>query len=269
MDHDHLKTMGYHMADGRYFAHDSKDDTLKLIINQKAAEKLAIKNFEGLQLFSGYDQPGGRVREVIGIMRDFNYQSLKDPIQPMAVVLGTEPNWEMAIRVGNGKLEESITIIQTLWKKYAPDAPFEYTLLENNFETKLKTERRIGSLFLLFTILAILIACLGLFGLATFTAEQQRKAIGIRKVLGASLQDIAQMLNKDFLKLVLIANLLAWPVTGYIMSQWLERFAYRIALPWWIFALAGGSTVIIAFLSVSFQALKAASGNPVNSLRNE
>jgi putative ABC transport system permease protein len=269
MDYDHLKTMGYQMVDGRYFSRDSKDDTLKLIINQQAAEKLGIKDFEGHKLFSGYDHPDGRIREIIGIIRDFNYQSVKDPIQPMAVVLGTEPNWEMAVRIENGKLDEGIELLRTLWKKNVPDAPFEYTLLENNFETKLQTEHHLGLLFFLFTVLAILIACLGLFGLAAFTAEQQRKSIGIRKVLGATIPDLARMLNKNFLKLVLIANLLAWPATWYIMSQWLDQFAYRINQPWWIFCLAGGITVLIAFFSVSFQALKAASGNPVNSLRNE
>jgi putative ABC transport system permease protein len=184
-------------------------------------------------------------------------------------VLGKEPNWEMAIRIQDERMEETLPKIQTLYKKYAPAAPFEYTLLKDNFHHKVAREEQIGLLFILFTILAILIACLGLFGLATFTAEQQRKAIGIRKVLGATIPDIVEMLNRDFLKLVLVANLIAWPVSGWIMNQWLDQFAFHITMPWWIFALAGGITVLIAFFSVSFQALKAASGNPVNSLRNE
>ncbi len=269
MDYEHIKTMGYAMTDGRFFSMNFEGDSAKVILNQRAAEKLGITNYEGVVLHSGYDQPAGRLREVIGIMKDFNFQSLRDSIQPMAIILGREPNWEMAIRVREGSLENSVEYIETLWKKFAPYAPFEYTVLEKNFEEKLLTEKRIGWLFFTFTILAILIACLGLVGLATFTADQQRKAIGIRKVLGATTSDIASLLNRDFLKLVLIANLLAWPIAGWFMNQWLEQFAFRISFPWWVLPTAGGITVLIAFFSVSVQAIRAASGNPVNSLRNE
>jgi putative ABC transport system permease protein len=269
MDYDHLKTLGYPLVDGRFFSRQYRDDSLKIILNQCAAEKLKMTDFEGKKIFSLYDQPNGRVREVIGILKDFNFQSLRDTIQPMAIVLGNEPNWEMAIRVKEGTMAQSILMIEKLWKKYAPNAPFEYTLLEKNFTEKLGTERRIGLLFLVFTGLAIIIACLGLFGLATFTADQHRKQIGIRKVMGATVGNLVGMLNKDFLKLVLIANLIAWPLTWLVMNQWLQQFAYHITIPWWIFGISGAITVLIAFLSVSFQAFKAASGNPVNSLRNE
>lgn len=267
MDTEHLETMGYTMLQGRFFS--STRDSTYLILNEKAAEVLGIKVVDGQKIFSGYDQPNGRVRQVTGIMKDFNFQSLKNPIQPLAIVLGYEVNWEMAVRVEEGKIDEAISVIHTLWKKFAPTAPFEYTLLEDNFRHKVETEKRVGTLFIIFTILAILIACLGLYGLATFTAEQQRKAIGIRKVLGATIHEIVRMLNMNFLKLVLIANLLAWPFTWWIMSLWLDQFAFHIAMPWWVFLLAGTITFIIALFSVSFQALRAASGNPVNSLRNE
>jgi putative ABC transport system permease protein len=266
MDYDHLATMGYPMVDGRFFSKNFPTDSLAIIVNEKAAEKLGIRDFEGKKLFSSYDQPNGQVREVIGIIKDFNFQSLKDPIQPMAVILGKQPNWEMAIRVKDASV---IPYINGLWKKYVPTAPFEFTFLDKNFEQKLLSEKRVGMLFIFFTILAILIACLGLFGLATFTADQQRKAIGIRKVLGATVNDIVKRLNQDFLRLVLIANLLSWPITWWIMNQWLNQFAFHISQPWWIFVLAGAITFLIAFFSVSFQALKAASGNPLDSLRNE
>jgi putative ABC transport system permease protein len=266
MDYDHLKTMGYSMVDGRFFSANFPNDSLAIIINEKAAENLGVRDFEGKKLFSSYDQPNGRMREIVGIIKDFNFQSLKDPIQPMAVVLGKQPNWEMAIRI---KDPSAISFVNDLWKKYVPTAPFEYAFLDKNFEQKLLSQKRVGMLFIFFTILAILIACLGLFGLATFTADQQRKAIGIRKVLGATVSDIVRRLNQDFLKLVLIANLLSWPITWWIMNQWLKQFAYHISQPWWIFVLAGAITFLIAFFSVSFQALKAASGNPLNSLRNE
>jgi putative ABC transport system permease protein len=269
MDYDHLKTMGYTMLQGRFFSKRSTKDSLYLILNEKAAEALAIQIVDGQKVFSGYDLPSGRVRQVIGIIKDFNFKSLKDPIQPLAIVLGYEPNWEMAIRIKENKLDEGIAAVRSLWKAFAPTAPFEYALVEENFQHKIATEKRIGTLFIIFTLLAILIACLGLYGLSTFTAEQQRKAIGIRKVLGATVHDIVRMLNMDFLKLVLIANLLAWPFTWWVAGLWLDQFAFRIPMPWWIFLIAAAITFIIALFSVSFQALRAASGNPVNSLRNE
>lgn len=269
MDYDHLKTMGYTMLQGRFFSNKSPRDSSFLILNEKAAETLGIKIVDGQKIFSGYDQPNGRIRQVIGIMKDFNFRSLKEPIQPLAIVLGYEPNWEMAVRIKEGRLQEGLAAMENLWKEFAPTAPFEYSLVEENFRHKIETEKRVATLFMIFTVLAILIACLGLFGLATFTAEQQRKAIGIRKVLGANVHEIVRMLNMNFLKLVLIANLLAWPFTWWVMSMWLDQFAFHIAIPWWIFLLAGAITFIIALFSVSFQALRAASGNPVNSLRNE
>lgn len=269
MDYDHLKTMGFEMLQGRFFSPGSAKDSSFLILNEKAAETLGIKIVDGQKVYSGYDQPSGRMRTVIGIIKDFNFRSLKEPIQPLAIVLGYEPNWEMAIRIKENHLEEGIEAVHALWKKFAPTAPFEYSLVEDNFGHKIQTEKRVGTLFMIFTLLAILIACLGLFGLATFTAEQQRKAIGIRKVLGANVHDIVRMLNMSFLKLVLIANVIAWPFAWWVMDIWLNQFAFHIRIPWWIFPLAGAITFIIALFSVSFQALRAASGNPVNSLRNE
>lgn len=187
----------------------------------------------------------------------------------MAMVLGYEPNWEMAIRLKTENPAAAVEKIRNLYKKYATDAPFEYTMVEQNFVSKHATEKGMGILFIVFTFLAIIIACLGLFGLATFTAEQQRKSIGVRKVLGASVVNILTLLNKDFLKLVLIANVLAWPITWLLMQKWLGQFAYHISIPWWTFGIATVITFSIAFLSISARAFGAARGNPVNSLRNE
>jgi putative ABC transport system permease protein len=184
------------------------------------------------------------------------------------IVLGRQPNWEMAVRFTKGDTQQKIEKVRTLWKKYT-DAPFEYTFLDRNFEAKHQKEKRIGIIFLVFTSLAIFIACLGLFGLAAFTAEQRTKEIGIRKVLGASVNDVVLMINQDFMKLVGIANLAAWPIAWWIMKSWLEDFAFRIDFPWWIFLVAGTISLVIAFLSISFQAYRAADGNPINSLRDE
>jgi len=268
MDVDHLETMRYTLVDGRFFSSQSPADTNTVILNQTAARKLGIEEFKGKKLVTNYDHDG-REREVIGIIQDFNFQSFKEPVQPLAVVLGPEPNWEMAIRLTKGNTDIKLELIKSFWKKYAPGAPFEYTFLDKNFEAKHKSEKRLGLISALFTGLVIFIACLGLFGLAAFTAEQRTKEIGIRKVMGASVKDIVIVINKDFLRPVLLANLIAWPFAGWIMFMWLQQFAFRISFPWWVFILAGLTTLVIALVSISFQALRAAKGNPVKSLRNE
>lgn len=268
MDADHLETMRYTMVDGRFFSRQSPSDTNTIILNQTAARKLGIEDFTGKKLVSNYDNDG-RARAVIGIIKDFNFQSFKEPIQPLAIVLGPEPNWEMAIRLTKGDTDLKLELIKASWKKYAPGAAFEYSFLDKNFEAKHKTEKRLGQIFALLTALVIFIACLGLFGLAAFTAEQRTKEIGIRKVMGASVNDIVVMINKDFLRPVLIANLIAWPFAAWIMYVWLQQFAFHISFPWWAFILAGMVTLTIALVSISFQTLRAAEGNPVKSLRNE
>jgi putative ABC transport system permease protein len=175
----------------------------------------------------------------------------------------------MAVRLTPGDREEKLKFIRSTFKKYAPNVAFEYSFIDENFAAKHKTERKVGWLFLLFTSLAIFIACLGLLGLAAFMAEQRTKEIGIRKAVGASVGSIIALLNKDFLKLVLIANVLAWPAAWWLMNQWLKQFAYHVSVKWWVFLIAGLLTLIIALLSVSIQAFKAATGDPVNSLRND
>ncbi len=268
MDADHLETMRYTMAAGRFFSSVTPSDTNTIILNETAAKSLHIKNFAGKKIVTNYDRDG-RQREVIGIIKDFNFQSFKVPVQPLAVVMGPEPNWEMAIRITKGNADTKLDLIRNFWKKYAPGAPFEYTFLDKNFESKHRMEKRLGQISAVFTALVIFIACLGLFGLAAFTAEQRTKEIGIRKVLGASVNDVVIMINRDFLKPVLWANLIAWPLAGWIMYIWLQQFAYRITFPWWVFFLAGLITVMIALVSISLQARRAARGNPVKSLRNE
>jgi putative ABC transport system permease protein len=268
MDYDHQETMRYEMVQGRFFSESNPADSNAVILNETAAKKLGITFFSGRKLISHYDTPK-REREIIGIMKDFNFQSLREPIQPLAIVLGRQPNWEIAIRLTPGATSEKIELIRSIWKKYSDNAPFEYTFLDENFQAKHQTEKKVGLIFLVFTSLAIFIACLGLFGLATFSAEQRTKEIGIRKVVGASVRDIVVMINRDFMQLVGIANLIAWPVAVWIMHSWLENFAFRIPFPWWVLVAAGAITMLIAFLSISFQALRAARGNPVKSLRNE
>jgi len=206
---------------------------------------------------------------VIGIIRDFNFQSFKEAVQPLAVVLGPEPNWEMAIRLTKGDANAQLSLVKSYWKKHAAGAPFEYTYLDKNFEAKHTAEKRLAFLSALFSGLVVFIACLGLFGLAAFTAEQRTKEIGIRKVVGASVNDIIIMINKDFLKPVVLATIIAWPLAAWIMYIWIQQFAFHIDFPWWVFVVSTSIAVLIAFISISLQTRRAARGHPVRSLRNE
>jgi putative ABC transport system permease protein len=240
-----------------------------VILNEVAAKAMGIKDLSEKKLFSYFYSSIGKWYTIVGVVRNFNFQSLKEPIHPLVLMPGKEPYWEMAVRLKSGEQEKQLGLIESIFKKYAPNAPFEYSFVDENFAAKHKTERRVGWLFVLFTSLAIVSACLGLLGLSAFTAERRTKEIGIRKAVGASVGSIIALLNKDFLKLVLIANLLAWPVSWWLMNLWLTQFAYHVTVKWWVFLLAGILTLVIALLSVSIQALKVAQGNPIISLRNE
>jgi putative ABC transport system permease protein len=269
MDHDHLETMGYTMSKGRFFDRSIPSDSNAIILNETAARKLGMEDFEGQKIISHYDRQTGKVRTIIGIIHDFNFQSLKHPIQPMAVILGDQPNWEMAIRLADVTTEEKIKDIETLWKKYAPGAPFEYTVLDRNFTDTMQIEKKMGRIFLLFTSLAIFIASLGLYGLANYTAVYRSKEIGIRKVMGATTGQLIILLSKDFTKLVLIAFLIAVPVCLYLLNEWLHQFAYHVHIDAGIILIAGTSALLIALITISYQAFKTALSNPVDSLRDE
>lgn len=267
VDHDHFETMGYTLAKGRNFSRKLQRDSLAIILNETAARSLNIEGVESVITYNEAQTP--RFRNIIGIVRDFNFQSLRDSIRPIAFVLGDEPGWEMAIRLTPGNREEKIEAIRSIFSQYAEGAPFEYSWVEDNFTEMRNSEKKMGILFTLLTFIAIFIACFGLLGLSAFSVEQRTKEIGIRKVLGASVRNIMTLLNKDFLKLVLIANVLAWPASWWFMQQWLSQFAYRISIGWWVFLVAGLLTVTIAILSVSLQAIGAATSKPVESLRND
>lgn len=267
VDYDHLETMGYTLTKGRYFSRKLRSDSMAIVLNETAARSLDL---EGVESVLTYDEAGRQTfRHIIGVVRDFNFQSLRDSIRPVAFILGSEPGWEMAIRLTPGEREEKIAAIQSVFKEYADGVPFEYSFVEENFTSMRNEEKQMGILFTLLTFIAIFIACFGLLGLSAFTVEQRTKEIGIRKVLGANVAQIMMLLNRDFLKMVLIANVLAWPVAWWFMRQWLGQFAYRASIEWWVFLVAGMLTVTIAILSVSLQAMGAAAGKPVDSLRND
>lgn len=267
MDHDHLKTLGLTMAHGRFFSRDFPSDSAAVIINETAARQFGFKDWEGKKI--RFPNADSRLMEVVGVIKDFNFETQKAAIRPMVLFLGRSPDWGMAIRLSEGNPAEKIKRMEEVWKKFAPNSPFEYSFIDQNFDAKFRAEQRLGNVILVFTTLAIFIACLGLFGLATFTAEQRAKEISIRKILGASVSQVVVLLSRDFVKLILISLVIAIPVTWYGMNEWLQGFAYRIDFSFPLAFLAGALAIAVALLTVSFQSVKAATGNPVNSLKSE
>jgi putative ABC transport system permease protein len=209
---------------------------------------------------------------IIGVMKDYHFQSLHQKIRPMTLSVApvfSGPNFYLILNVKSSDYSELIKTIQATWKKINPSSPFAYSFLDQDFQRNYEKEQLTLQLIRYFTLIAIVIACLGLFGLASFRAEQRVKEIGIRKVLGSSVSQIVMLLSKDFLKLVVISFIIASPIGYYVMMQWLQGFAYHVNVSWWIFALAGTSALLIALLTIGFQSVRSAFANPVNSLKSE
>jgi len=264
-DHDYLKTMGMELVEGRDFAKDMRTDaTEAFIINESAVRQLQLENPMNTQ-FEWDDKKG----KVIGVVRDFQFQSLKDEINPLVIHIRPLYTLIFAMRIRPANIPETLVFIKRKWSKLDPAHPFEYTFLDETFDKLYKSEEKLGQIFSVFSLLAILIASLGLFGLALFMVEQRTKEIGIRKILGASMGKIFLLLSKEFAGLVLLANVFAWPAAYLLMRQWLQNFAYRVHIGLWIFVLSALVAFTIALLTISFQALKAATANPVDSLRYE
>jgi ABC-type antimicrobial peptide transport system permease subunit len=264
VSYDFTNTMKVKLLDGRDFSRNYVTDSTNYLINEEAARRMGMKSPVGKDL-----KFWGKSGKIIGLMKNFHLNSLRVAIEPLIIRLDTTNNYTMLIRTQAGQTEQALASMQRLAKKYNPAYPFAYEFADESFEKQYKSETLIGTLANYFAVLAIFIACLGLFGLAMFTAEQRTKEIGVRKVLGASVASIVALLSKDFLRLVLIAILIATPVAWYAMNQWLQDFVYRIDIEWWMFALAGALAVAIALLTVSFQSIKAALMDPVKSLRTE
>ncbi len=208
--------------------------------------------------------------EIIGLTADFVNGNLREGTAPLILMFTTTNGFNYYIKaIENANVSQTLKRIETVTKKYSPEYPFEYSFLDNDYMKEYKSESVLGKLSFGFTLVAVIICCLGLFGLATFAAEQRIKEIGVRKVLGATVADIVVLLSKDFAGLVVIAIMLAVPIAYYFMSRWLQGFANRVDIPWWVFVLAGLSALLIALLAVGFQSIKAAVSNPVKSLRTE
>jgi len=215
---------------------------------------------------------GGIKGKVIGVTKDFHFESMHQKIVPLLMrmpSLTQQPYDNLSIKINSGNVEAAIDKIQTTWYSFLPEAPFTFAFLDEKYDQLYKSEQKQGIIFTIFSFLAIFIACLGLFGLSAFAMTQRVKEIGIRKVLGAGVFTIVTLLTKDFLKLVAIATIIAFPAAWFVMNNWLQDFAYRINISWWIFIMAGVIAACIALFTISFLAIKAAIANPVKSLRAE
>ncbi|MFD2933669.1 ABC transporter permease [Spirosoma flavum] len=274
VDPDYIATLGMQLLKGRNFTEGRVADNQAVIINESAAKRFGYVNPVGKIIH----KTGGEQLTVIGVVKDFHYESLRTTIEPVGLVVdaamlgSTVETYSLdavSFRLNTTNVSSALAFIEKNWKQIAPGRPFDYSFLSEDFDAMYRAEQRIEQLFMAFSTVAILIACLGLFGLSAFAAEQRQKEIGVRKVLGASVTSIVSLLSKDFLRPVLFAIVIASPIAWYAINKWLQEFTYKVDIEWWIFALAGLLAVGIALLTVSFQSIKAALMNPVKSLRSD
>ena len=263
VDYGLIETMGFNVLAGRTFSEEFGADTSRIVINQRAAEVMELENPVG-QIIQLWDED----TEIIGLVEDFNFQNLRHEIEPLFFRL-TNFGWAAYVRVESSNIQETLAQMENKYKEFNPTYPFAYEFMDEQYAALYRSEQRIGDLAKYFAIFAVIISCLGLFGLSAFTAEQRAKEIGVRKVLGASVQNLVVHLTKDFTKLVIISIGIAIPVSWWMMDQWLSDFAFNPGLNWWVFAAAGLLAVLIAWLTVSWQSVKAALVNPVQSLKSE
>jgi ABC-type antimicrobial peptide transport system permease subunit len=263
--HDYGKTIDWKIKEGRDFSREFATDSSAVILNEAAINYMGLKNPVG-EVVTWWGQP----YTIIGIIDNMVMESPYDELRPVIYFLTNEPGNLSLIKLKSSvSANEAIAKIEPIFKKLNPDHPFEFQFVDDEYAKKFGNEERIGKLAGFFAMLAVLICCLGIFGLASFTAEQRTKEIGIRKVLGASVTKLWQMLSKDFIVLVLLSCLLAIPISYYFLHQWLLKYEYRTDIGWWVFMIAGSGALLITLLTVSYQAVKAALANPVKSLRSE
>ncbi len=273
IDDNFLQTLNIKLTAGRLFSSKFTADTGRnIIINEKAVNEIGFESAEksvGQKLLFNFQ---GQVLNytIVGVVKDFHFEDLQQAITPYAFTLNESTNFNYLIIHGNGKnIKQALAAIEKSWSSVIADEPFEYSFLDADFQKNYLVQQRLSSVVSYFTLIAIVISCLGLFALTAFSAEQRIKEIGVRKVLGASVGNIVGLLSKDFLKLVFIAAVIASPIAWYVMNEWLKNFAYRTSISWVVFAITIGAAVFIALITISFQAIKAALANPVKSLRNE
>jgi ABC-type antimicrobial peptide transport system permease subunit len=259
---DFIETLGIEVTEGRTFSRDLRPER-QIVFNEEAIRRMGIKDPVGKTI-----QLWGEEKQIVGVVKDFNFESLYSDIKPCFLqVLPELPNAIVKVKAGTEKA--SLEQLEKLYQRFSPGLPFEYRFLDDDYQALYIAEQRVGILSRYFASLAILISCLGLLGLALFTAERRIKEIGIRKVLGASVAGIAGLLSKEFLKPVLLAVSIAVPVAHYLSSQWLQGFAYRVDLEWWVLIASGLIATTVALMTISLQVIKAAMVSPAKNLRSE
>jgi ABC-type antimicrobial peptide transport system permease subunit len=266
VSYDFIETMGMQVAQGRSFSKNFGDESDKIILNEAAIKLMNLKDPIG-KIIKLNDRPN----EIIGIVKDFHFESLHEPVMQAYMKLsGGNNTWnKLMVRLKAGQEQSTIGRIEQLYRSYNPGFPFDFNFLDEAYQKQYLTETRVSILSRYFAGLAIFISCLGLFGLSAFTAQKRRREIGVRKVVGASVSNITTMLSKDFLKLVVVSLLIAFPLSWWLMKSWLQSFAYRISIGLLTFVMAGISVIMITLITISFQSIKAAIANPVKSLRTE
>lgn len=270
VDADYIPTLNMELVAGRNFTEGVATDSSAVVINEATLKVLGLSAEEalGTRISQNISEDRFEFYKVIGVIKDFHYESLHEDIGALGLFLG-RTSGTLAVKLNAGDVSKALTGIEALWNKFAPGQPFDYSFMDDSFTSTYKAEQRLSKIFVIFTILSIFIACLGLFGLAAFNAQKRTKEIGVRKVMGATVGQISYRLTVDFLKLVSIGILISLPIGWYVMNKWLENFSYRIEISWWVFALAALLGVTVAVLTVSYQSIKAAIANPVKSLRTE
>lgn len=271
VDHDFLNTMGIELKEGRYFSRDFSSDSTAVLINETAAKRFGYENPVSSMIYNyggSNDEPQVEGYKIVGVVSDFHFQSLRSNIEPLVMHLGQNTGYAL-FKVQMENASETIDHLEATWDKFVPGQPFEYQFMDQQFNAMYEAENKVGDIFTVFAVLTIFIACLGLFGLAAFTAEQKTKEIGIRKTLGASIPSIVNLLSKNFLKLIFISFVIAIPVASIAMNYWLEAFAYRTDLKPITYVLSGAGALAIAWMTISFQSYKAARVNPAKSLKDE
>ncbi|MDQ3072601.1 MAG: ABC transporter permease [Bacteroidota bacterium] len=266
-DHDLKDVLGLKLSEGRYFDKELQTDyTAAFVINEAAAKSLGWKHSIGQELENGFGMNG----KVVGVVKNFHFASLDSPVEPLVIMLPMQKTGRnLLARISTGQSAAALAHLEKTFKAFAPRHPFEYIFVDQNFEKAYRKEEKMLTIFGYFAALTIFIACLGLFGLAAYTTAQRTKEIGIRKVNGASVSDISIIFIRDFAKLVALALVVAWPLAYFLMTRWLEDFAFRVPLSVSSFALAGLLAMLIALLTVSFHAVRAALSDPIKALRYE
>jgi putative ABC transport system permease protein len=268
VDYDYLETLGVQILQGRAFSQDYGADEAAIIINETSQKAMGFGNPLGKRVTLGEDNEFQEFH-IIGVVKDFHYVSLRTEIEPLILLLDPERSSSIVVRMQSENTPQTLEFMGGVWKSFAGDYEYDYRFLDERLNALYRSEERVGRIVNVFTVLSIFVSCLGLFGLASFMALRRTKEIGIRKVLGATVSGIVVLLTKEFSRWVLVANLIAWPLSYLAMNRWLEEFPYRADIRLWLFLLAGLITLMVALLTVSYQSIRAALSNPVDSLRYE